>query len=135
MAHNESMFGVDRSDPQQLLADDLVNQMQDLLAELVALRKAKHLSQAEVADVIGVTRTAVTHFERYDSDPKLSTIIRYALAVGARISLDVEDGVQWAQREILRENVSHVVETSTFDSFVSERETDQRLVDSYLGRL
>ncbi|MDN5727604.1 MAG: hypothetical protein L0G99_16995, partial [Propionibacteriales bacterium] len=35
--------------------------------------------------------------ERYDADPKLSTIIRYALATGARVNIDVSDGYRWAE--------------------------------------
>lgn len=94
----ERLFPRRRRDPKQILSDDLVNQTQDLLTSLVAERHARKMTQQDVADLIGVTRTAVTHFERYDSDPKLSTIIRYAMAVEARIDISVSDGRRWAAR-------------------------------------
>ena len=94
----DRLFPRRRRDPKQILADDLVNQTQDLLAALVRARMDRDMTQSDVAEHLGVTRTAVTHFERYDSDPKLSTLIRYALAVDARIDISVSDGRKWAER-------------------------------------
>jgi DNA-binding XRE family transcriptional regulator len=104
----ERLFPRRRRDPKQVLSDDLVNQTQDLMVELIAARKGRSMTQQDVADIIGVTRTAVTHFERYDADPKLSTIIRYAMAVDARIDISVSDGRRWAERVIEQERVSEV---------------------------
>lgn len=61
----------------------LVANDRELLQDLVALRKAKHLTQADVAAQCGVSQPTIAAFERYDSDPKLSTIRRYAWAIGA----------------------------------------------------
>lgn len=44
------------------------------------------MSQAEVAEVMGVTQPAVSSFEAYDNDPRLSTVRRYAHAVGVTIA-------------------------------------------------
>lgn len=101
----ERLFPRRRREPKQILSDDLVNQTQNLLASLVAARHARNMTQQNVADLIGVTRTAVTHFERYDADPKLSTIIRYAMAVEARIDISVSDGRIWAERILQLERV------------------------------
>lgn len=98
MENNDSLFISDGNDARQILASDLINQTQDLLADLIDLRRAKGLTQEDVANTIGITRTAVTAFERYDGDPKISTIVRYAMAVGARISINVEDGNVWAEQ-------------------------------------
>lgn len=53
------------------------------------------MSQAEVAQLIGVSQPTIAIFERYDNDPKLSTLYRYAHAVGATIKHTVYvDGVE-----------------------------------------
>ncbi len=54
-------------------------------SDLVALRRQAGLTQKQVAERMGVTQQAVHKLERYDSDPKLSTVRRYANAVGALI--------------------------------------------------
>ncbi|MDN5558781.1 MAG: helix-turn-helix domain-containing protein [Ruaniaceae bacterium] len=38
-----------------------------------------------MAKLLGVSQQAINKFERYDSDPKLSTIRRYANAVGVLV--------------------------------------------------
>mgnify|MGYP002716411639 CR=1 FL=1 len=55
----------------------------DFLRELVKRRIDLGLTQAEVADLLGITPQAVSKYERYDWDPRLSTLERYANAVGA----------------------------------------------------
>lgn len=72
-------------------AEALVASHRELLHDLVALRKANGLSQGDVAERMGVTQAAVSQFERYDTNPKLSTVRRYALAVGAKITHRVEN--------------------------------------------
>ncbi|WP_447943430.1 helix-turn-helix transcriptional regulator [Microbacterium aurum] len=52
-------------------------------AELVEVRRMNNLTQADVAEMMGVSQQAVQKLERYDADPKLSTLRRYANAVGA----------------------------------------------------
>ena len=59
-------------------------------SELTLLRREAGLSQGDVAERMGVTQQAVSKFERYDSDPKLSTVRRYANAVGALVAHRVE---------------------------------------------
>ncbi len=54
-------------------------------SDLVALRRQAGLTQKQVAERMGITQQAVHKLERYDSDPKLSTVRRYANAVGALI--------------------------------------------------
>ncbi|MFC4124962.1 helix-turn-helix domain-containing protein [Nocardia rhizosphaerae] len=85
-----SQLGIDTSDPTTTLAHDLVEADDQLLEDLVALRKASGLKAADVARRIGRDRSAVTQFEKLTADPRLSTIRRYALAIGARITHKVE---------------------------------------------
>ena len=72
-------------------ADSLVDSHAALLADLVKLRKKHQIPQEIVAERMGVSQPTVSAFERYDSNPTLSTIRRYALAVGARMSIRVID--------------------------------------------
>ena len=72
-------------------ADSLIENHAALLKSLVDLRKKHRLSQAVVAERMGVSQPTVAGFERYDANPTLSTIRRYALAVGARLRTVVVD--------------------------------------------
>lgn len=92
--------GLDAANAEQRLASSLVDETQDMMHDLVQRRRSCNLTQKNVAEIIGVSRTAITHFERYDADPKMSTIVRYALAIGARIEIKVTDGISWARKEI-----------------------------------
>lgn len=56
---------------------------------LVSARRGAGLSQNDVAEALGIKQSSVAAFERYDNDPRLSTIRRYALAVGAQVSHEV----------------------------------------------
>ena len=67
------------------LADHLVESHSNLLDELVLIRKQNRLTQEEVAERLGISQPAVAAFESEESNPTLSSIRRYALAVGARI--------------------------------------------------
>lgn len=61
-----------------------------LLDSLVGLRQAQKLSQTTVARRMGVRQPTVSGFETEGSDPRLSTLQRYARAVEARLRLAVE---------------------------------------------
>lgn len=72
-------------------AEALVEADIALLRDLIKLRKARGLTQEQVAERMMVSQSAVAQFERYDSNPKLSTLRRYAVAVGARVRHVVVD--------------------------------------------
>jgi transcriptional regulator with XRE-family HTH domain len=57
----------------------------ELTQGLVARRKALGLTQEQVAGKIGVEQSAVAEFESGRSDPLMSTLRRYARAVGAKV--------------------------------------------------
>ncbi|MFE6966972.1 helix-turn-helix domain-containing protein [Agromyces sp. NPDC057679] len=75
-----------QADPISELADHLVDQDTAMHSALVRARVASGLTVEQVAERMGVSVDTVRQFERYDADPNLSTIRRYALAVGARVS-------------------------------------------------
>ena len=72
-------------------ADRLVADHRALLTKLVALRVQHRISQEELAEAMGVSQPTVSAFERYDANPTLSTIRRYAMAVGAVLDTEVVD--------------------------------------------
>jgi transcriptional regulator with XRE-family HTH domain len=71
------------------LASQLAEADERLLYELIQARKDADLSQRELAKRLGISQPAVAKFERHDSDPRLSTVRRYALAVGAIVEHSV----------------------------------------------
>ena len=73
------------------LARALVQADHDLIAELVRIRQSKGLSQKDVAERIGSDAASISRFESGERDPHLSTIRRYAMAIGASIAHNVED--------------------------------------------
>lgn len=56
-----------------------------LLRALAARRVERGLSQREVAAKMATSQAAVARLERAESDPRLSTLERYALAAGQRL--------------------------------------------------
>lgn len=80
----------------------LAREDRELKAALIRERRKSGLSQKDVADRLGVTQQSIHKFERYDSDPKASTVRRYANAVGAlvehRVNTDIGQSVHLAAR-------------------------------------
>ncbi len=68
----------------------------DLVSELVARRRAAGLSQHEVAARMGTSQPAVARLEAGAVDARMSTVQRYAAAVGAEIRLTFEEGTRHA---------------------------------------
>ena len=77
-----------RRRPSRALARDLT--LQTLVGDLVAARTAAGMTQQEVATRMWTTKSAVSRLESGGfARPSLSTIERYALAVGARVEIRV----------------------------------------------
>lgn len=84
-------LGVDpKNSPEVRRATFLAEQDYALLADLVRLRREQGISQESLAKEMGVSQATVSAFEKMDNDPKLSTIRRYAHAVGALVHHQVE---------------------------------------------
>lgn len=79
------VLGFDPSGPEARRAQLLASNDRALLRELIAIRKERGVSQREVGEMMGISQPSVAAFEAHDSNPKLSTIRRYAHAVGALI--------------------------------------------------
>lgn len=83
--HLAALLGIDADDPDVARSSEDVEILMNLIATLVAHRKTCRLTQKTVAQSMETTQSAVSEFERLGGDPKLSTIMRYARAVGMKI--------------------------------------------------
>ena len=63
--------------------------LQKVIDRLVGFRKALNLTQTDVAKRMGVKQPTVSGFETEMSDPRLSTLQRYARAVEARVEIKI----------------------------------------------
>lgn len=61
----------------------------NLLVTLGEIRRENGLSQTRVAAAMGTSQSAVAKLERGESDPRMSTIARYALAVDHRLEFSL----------------------------------------------
>lgn len=98
-------LGVDLTDPVQRLANDLARGDREFLDELIAHRRGS-ATQGEIADRMGVSQSAVSQFEAGDRDPQLSTIRRYALALGVMVEHRV---VEAGRAELIRDEAVRAI--------------------------
>lgn len=61
-------------------------QRQDFMAELVNKRIESGIKSKDVARAMGVTPSTVSELENHQDDPRLSTVQRYARAIGVSVS-------------------------------------------------
>jgi transcriptional regulator with XRE-family HTH domain len=87
----DEMLGFDSEDPADRHAEILVDEHEKELAQLVALRQRKGLSQEHVARIMGIDPSGISKIESGDRDLHRSTLRRYAFAVGGVIRHEVED--------------------------------------------
>ncbi len=62
-----------------------------LVEELVSARLELGLSQTEVAAQMGTSQSAVARLEAGEADMRLSTLQRYAQAVGRQVNWQLEE--------------------------------------------
>ncbi|MEV1246420.1 helix-turn-helix transcriptional regulator [Nonomuraea sp. NPDC049750] len=80
-----ALLGIDPDDPEVQRENAAIERDVRLIETLVGVRKLLGLTQADVADKMDRSQPAVSDFERLGGDPRLSTIRRYALAIGAEV--------------------------------------------------
>lgn len=83
------LLGENPDDPGHRHARDLVAADHALVRDLVAVREHSGMTQADVARAMGTSQASVSRFESGHSDAHLSTVRRYAKAVGALIRHEV----------------------------------------------
>jgi transcriptional regulator with XRE-family HTH domain len=70
----------------------MAERRRELAADLVSVRLARGLSQTEVAARMGTSQSAVARLESGDADVRLSTLERYATAVGFELRWQLGKG-------------------------------------------
>jgi DNA-binding XRE family transcriptional regulator len=70
-------------------AKEMADQHYDLLFGLINHRISSGMTQQQVADALGITQQAIAKFESMESDPRMSTVRQYALAVGVSIQTQI----------------------------------------------
>jgi DNA-binding Xre family transcriptional regulator len=63
-----------------------------LVAELIAQRRSAGLSQTEVAARMGTSQSAVARLETGEADVRVSTLERYAAAIGSQLAWQAQAG-------------------------------------------
>jgi DNA-binding XRE family transcriptional regulator len=76
-------------DPQFPQLFEAANARRAALRRLAELRATSGLTQTEVAARMGTSQSVVARIESGEVDTKLSTLERYAVAIGRRITWDV----------------------------------------------
>jgi transcriptional regulator with XRE-family HTH domain len=81
------ILGLDSDSLEVRAALDDAKAAERLIDCLIAAREARHLSQTKVAERMETTQPAISKFERAGGDPRLSTLQRYARAVGLKLRI------------------------------------------------
>lgn len=81
----DELLGIDRTDPLQNLAGRLVQADDGLMQALHGARRQSGLTVEEIAERMETSPHRVRHLEFADADPRLSTVRRYALAIGVMV--------------------------------------------------
>lgn len=69
-----------------------LDQLQELFLQLKAAREAKGLSLADLTELTGMDRSALSKLESGQLDnPTVETLVRYAEAVGKRVVVSLTD--------------------------------------------
>src|SRR5690242_17896506 len=70
-----------------------------LVADLTAQRRLAGLSQTEVAARMGTSQSAVARLETGDADVRVSTLERYAAAIGSQLAWQAQPGIALGQED------------------------------------
>jgi transcriptional regulator with XRE-family HTH domain len=65
---------------------DIGGSRRQVVADLVASRRTLGLTQSDVAERMGTSQSAVARFEAQGADARLSTLERYAVALGRQLA-------------------------------------------------
>lgn len=84
-----SELGFDPEDPSVRAAADDAQTHARIIETLVHVRNDQAMTQSDVADRMGTTQSRVSNIERIGGDPRLSTLLRYARAVDAKVRMSV----------------------------------------------
>lgn len=86
----DEMLGIDRNDPLTQRAKILEDEIVGMLESLARVRRKNDLTQSDVAELMGVDPSFISRIESGRNDLHLSTLKRYAWAVGATLDITVD---------------------------------------------
>ena len=78
------------SSPEYRAAYDRAGRMLELGDRVRELRLAKGLTQSELADAVGISRSAITRLEGGGMDPRVDLLARLGCALDARLEIRLE---------------------------------------------
>lgn len=99
----DELLGIDRSDPKMQRATALREEQESLLRQLAQVRVDNDMTQTDVAREMGVSPSFVSRIESGRKDLHLSTLRRYAFAVGAVVRYGVVNDTQATRRHIVEQ--------------------------------
>lgn len=75
----------------QLFRDDrdLLDRYTEIASQLIEQRRARDLSQQELAALVGTTQSAIARIERGERPPKIDTLLRIANALDCELVVDL----------------------------------------------
>lgn len=76
----------------------------EIVKALIAYRESLGWTQETLAQVLGISQSSVWQFERSRTDPKVSTVERYAKAMGARVTFQIQDEGKARAADVGRES-------------------------------
>jgi transcriptional regulator with XRE-family HTH domain len=112
------MLGIDLKNPLHRDAVAMEDNDERLLGDLVGLRDRRGLTQQQVADRMGISQPAIARLEAGGRDLRMSTVRRYALAVGAVVDHVVHEGTPRAGRTALPETDAPATGAKVFPGLV-----------------
>lgn len=90
MAHLDDLLPDEFNTPDALAARRAATEDQNLLVALIAARRDAGIPRDELAARAGLTPSEVADFERLGHDPHMSTVRRYARALGVTVRHTLE---------------------------------------------
>lgn len=93
-------LGIDVTDEGTINAINMYSQLRQVTRDLVRIRKERGLRQQDIADELMISRQAVAKIEDPSGNPKISTLITYAIAVDAAIEIKVKKR-QWLELDFM----------------------------------
>lgn len=90
MTSLDELLSEEFNTPDALAARDAAVEDQNLIVALITARTEAGMSREELAERAGLTPSEVADFERLGHDPHLSTVRRYARAVGITVRHTLE---------------------------------------------
>lgn len=78
---------VNAMDPGSIQEVEIIRKRAAMVVALIQLRESKGWTQAELARRAGMKQSAIARFESDTTAPRIDTIIRIAMALGADLAL------------------------------------------------